>query len=70
MKFGVNQIGKNPPVWLSRLSSALIIILGAFAVYSLSIPETILTLENKNFLGATCTFLVSLVEVFKLFTGQ
>lgn len=70
MKFGLNQIGKPAPLWLSNIASALVILLGGLAVWSLSIPETIMTAENKNWLGGSFTFAVSIVEVIKVLTGK
>jgi hypothetical protein len=70
MKFGLDQIGKEPPKWLKMLSDIAIIILGAFAVYVLSIPDSILTPDNKNFIGATATFLVSILKGIEMLSGK
>jgi len=70
MKFGIKQINNDPPKWLVNLADAVIIVLGALAIYSLSIPESIMTLENKNFVGATFTFIAGLITAFKVFTGK
>lgn len=70
MKFGLDQIGKDSPKWISRLANALVVILGAAAVFSMTIPERIMSAEDKNFLGGTFTFLVSMVTVFKIITGK
>lgn len=39
MKVGLTQIGKTPPLWLSRLSDALVVILGAAAGYSMMVLD-------------------------------
>lgn len=70
MKVGLTQIGKTPPLWLSRLSDALVVILGAAAGYSMTIPDSVMSPDHKNFLGGTFTFLVSMVTVFKIITGK
>lgn len=70
MKFGLKQLDKKPPVWLSRLTSSLIIILGALAVWALTIPDNIMSAENKNWLGGSFTFAVSIIEVIRIFSGQ
>lgn len=70
MKFGIDQIGKDAPEWMNKLADASVVLLGALAIWSLSIPDSFMNPETKNFLGATFTLLVSGVTVFKIITGK
>ena len=45
MKFGFDQISKEPPQWLKIISNYSIMILGALAIWSLSIPDKYATAE-------------------------
>lgn len=70
MKFGLKQIGREAPEWLSRLSDALVLLLGAFAIYTIAWPDKWISPEMKNFLGATATFIVAVVKAIELFSGK
>ncbi len=70
MKFGINQLGRKAPLWLTFISNFSVVFLGAFAVYVMSIPDSYISAENKNFYGATATFLVSLLKGIELLTGK
>lgn len=70
MKFGIKQIGKEAPEWLSRFSDALVLLLGAFAIYTLAWPDEWITPQMKNFVGSTATFAVGVVKAIELFSGK
>ena len=70
MKFGFDQISKEPPQWLKIISNYSIMILGALAIWSLSIPDKYATAETKNFLGSTITLIVTILKGFELLSGK
>ena len=70
-KFGIDQIGKPAPVWLSRLLNTLIIIvMPALATFILAIPNEILSADAKNFLGALATFGLALLKGLQFLMGE
>lgn len=70
MKFGFDQISKEPPQWLKVISNYSIMILGALAVWSMTIPEKYASADAKNFLGSTLTLLVTILKGFELLSGK
>jgi len=70
MSFGFENIGKDSPKWLKRLSDFSVLFLGAFAVYSSQIPDSILTPDMKNLAGSTATFLVSILKGVEMLSAK
>jgi len=71
MKFGTSQIGKPAPKWVERLMNALIVIvMPALGVLVLAIPNTWVSPEAKNFIGACGTFTVAILKGVLFFIGD
>lgn len=71
MKFGLNQINKESPEWFVLLTDIIIIIvMPAFAIWALTIPERFIAADIKNFIGASATFFVAILKGLQIFTGK
>jgi len=69
MKFGIKQIGRDAPKWLSRLSDFSVLIVGAFAVYITQIPESYILPDAKNLIGSTASFCVAILKGIEILSG-
>lgn len=71
MKFGVEQTNSPEPKWMKLLFNlVVIVIMPAFAIYIISIPDEILDATTKNFIGATTTFFVAIFQGIKELSGD
>lgn len=70
MKFGLTQLNKEAPKWLTFLSDYSIIVLGAFAIYSTQIPDSYINSDLKNLLGSTATFIVAILKGIEMLSGK
>lgn len=71
MKFGVDQTDSPEPRWMKNLFNLVVIAIApAFAIWIISVPENILNLEYKNFIGATSTFFVAIFQAIKELSGD
>lgn len=70
MIISLNSLSKPSPKWLKNLSNISIIILGALAGWSLTIPDSWISLDIKNFIGSTLTMLVSILKGLEMFSSS
>lgn len=71
MKIGLDQINKPEPNWMKKAFNILVIVvLPAFAVYVLAVPDNYLSQDLKIFLGATSTFVVAIFQGIKELSGK
>lgn len=71
IKFGIKQLNNPAPRWMERTVNALImLVMPALATFVLALPESWISAEIKNFLGAGATFSIALLKALVFLFGE
>lgn len=63
MKFGIEQVGNDAPQWMTRLFTALVVvIIPSFGAMVTTLPPDVMTDKTKLLIGIFVTFGLSLIR--------
>lgn len=70
MKIGLDQIGKPAPeLYVKIVNGLIVIVIPATATFISAIPEDMISMNTKLFLGLTVTYVTAILKAFQSILG-